>query len=493
MKLSRWAVLIAAAPALAGCGGFGNAMTAHTDVVARAAGKELKVEEAARLLAANPQIPAEPDMVEALAELWVDYTLLATAAAEDTTLAVLDMDRFILPAREQAIIWKLREQVVRPDTVFTEAELQEAWATKGPGVEVRARHILLNVPTEATPEQRDSVRQLAEQLRARAAGGADFAALAREFSADPGSAAQGGDLGFFGRGRMVAPFEEAAFALQPGEISPVVETPFGYHIIRVEERRQQPLGENREPFRAHLAQQAVAEAEQAYIEGLTATADVQLQPGAAEVTREIAQQRAVRLRGRAAQRPVATYKGGELTTGELADELRTLPPRALAGLAGATDEQVEELLQQVARKELLMRDAARRRVTLTEAEVDSLRAQAREAIRNVVQVAGFTADRLPRGAGAAAAIQARVNELIEGAVTMQRQVPQLDRLGLMLREAYDYEINEGTFPEVIATVQALRAAQPAPAPAPGEVPQGQLPQEQVPPPATPAPAPETER
>ncbi len=77
-------------------------------------------------------------------------------------------------------------------------------------------------------------------LLQRARAGEDFAALAQQFSSDPGSKANGGDLGWFARGMMVKPFEEGAFALKPGEISNIIETPFGFHIIKLEERRTQP-------------------------------------------------------------------------------------------------------------------------------------------------------------------------------------------------------------------------------------------------------------
>jgi peptidyl-prolyl cis-trans isomerase C len=91
--------------------------------------------------------------------------------------------------------------------------------------ELRVRHILV--------ETEDLVKQLAEKI----AKGEDFAALAKEHSRDPGSKDQGGELGFFGRGQMVPEFEEAAFKLKDGEISPPVRSKFGWHIIKVEERR----------------------------------------------------------------------------------------------------------------------------------------------------------------------------------------------------------------------------------------------------------------
>jgi peptidyl-prolyl cis-trans isomerase C len=104
---------------------------------------------------------------------------------------------------------------------------------------VRASHILIETNEGMSEEQRNEAHQRAEDALARAnAPDADFAALAKEMSACP-SKAQGGDLGFFPReGAMVEPFALAAFALQPGEISDVVETRFGYHVIKVTERKK---------------------------------------------------------------------------------------------------------------------------------------------------------------------------------------------------------------------------------------------------------------
>ena len=99
--------------------------------------------------------------------------------------------------------------------------------------EVHARHILLNT----AGKDEAAVRKQAEELLAQVKGGADFAALAQKVSEDQGSKANGGDLGFFGRGRMVPEFENAAFAMEPGQISDLVKSQFGFHIIKVEEKR----------------------------------------------------------------------------------------------------------------------------------------------------------------------------------------------------------------------------------------------------------------
>lgn len=127
-----------------------------------------------------------------------------------------------------------------PDTVNVTPEEARSYYDGHPdefqsGERVHASHILVRVDAGATEEQKAVARRKAERLLSRVRGGEDFATVARD-SSDCPSASRGGDLGFFTRGQMVPPFDEAAFGLGTGELSGVVETQFGYHIIRSEEK-----------------------------------------------------------------------------------------------------------------------------------------------------------------------------------------------------------------------------------------------------------------
>lgn len=142
---------------------------------------------------------------------------------------------------------------------------------------VKASHILLKAGAEDTEATKTLAREEAEGIVAQLDQGADFAQLAREHSACP-SSQKGGDLGFFQRGQMVKPFEDAAFALDVGEVSGIVETQFGYHIIKVTERedgRTVPFDEAKPNIMAMLDGQRKQEAMKTYTDQLRATADIQ--------------------------------------------------------------------------------------------------------------------------------------------------------------------------------------------------------------------------
>lgn len=110
--------------------------------------------------------------------------------------------------------------------------------------QVKARHILFSLRPQAgqaTSPDKERVRKRALQVLQRLRAGEDFATLAKEYSDDPGTKENGGDLGYFPRGRMVKEFEEMAFSLSPGQMSDLVETTYGFHIIKVEDKRTAPL------------------------------------------------------------------------------------------------------------------------------------------------------------------------------------------------------------------------------------------------------------
>ncbi len=141
-----------------------------------------------------------------------------------------------------------------------EAEITSAYEkTKGEAEEVKAKHILIRFEGSRVP-LREGQKELkkeeslakAKDLKAKLDGGGDFAALAKAESDDAGSGAAGGDLGFFAKGQMVPQFEQAAFSQPIGKVGEPVESPFGYHLILVEERRSKGLEDVRKTIEEKL-------------------------------------------------------------------------------------------------------------------------------------------------------------------------------------------------------------------------------------------------
>ena len=137
------------------------------------------------------------------------------------------------PSAAEIATWK-KDQASQVDAEYERDKHRYTGLEK----QVRARHILVKVAADASDAAKAAAKAKAEAARARALKGEDFAKLALALSDDTGSAVQGGDLGYNTRGKMVAPFDDAQFALKPGSISDVVESRFGYHVIKVEGVRE---------------------------------------------------------------------------------------------------------------------------------------------------------------------------------------------------------------------------------------------------------------
>ncbi|MBN1566923.1 MAG: peptidylprolyl isomerase [Acidobacteria bacterium] len=144
---------------------------------------------------------------------------------------------------------------------------------------VHAAHILLLVDRKATPEQKEEIRKKIEGIRADIeAGKITFEDAAKNFSQDKGTVPRGGDLGFFGRGNMVKPFEDAAFAGEPGTLTPVIESEYGFHVIKIIEKKSAgtiSLEEAKPQIKQYLDQQNKRRVMQQYVKDLKAKAAVE--------------------------------------------------------------------------------------------------------------------------------------------------------------------------------------------------------------------------
>ena len=198
--------------------------------------------------------------------------------ARNTTLEQLKSD-----ARQDMAVQKMIDAEISPKIAVKPEQLTDFY-TKNPDQfkqpeRVRASHILIGVPRGADAAAKAQARAKAEQVLKDVKAGKDFAALAKEHSQDPGSAANGGDLGFFQQGQMVGPFNDAAFSLAPGAISDLVETEFGFHIIKVAEKqasRTVPLDEVKPQLEQYLLERNRQEQTDAFVKGLRSKGKVEI-------------------------------------------------------------------------------------------------------------------------------------------------------------------------------------------------------------------------
>jgi peptidyl-prolyl cis-trans isomerase C len=184
---------------------------------------------------------------------------------------------------ETLTIQKVIDLAIKDTPGTTEEEIQKFYNNNLTKFEmpeqVRAAHILLTADSKSTPEQRGEIKKKLEAIRTDIESKTiTFAEAAAKYSQDKSNAQKGGDLSFFAHGGMVKPFEDAAFALKLGELSPVVETQYGYHLIQITERK--PAGkaafeEVKPKIQQYLNQSIKHNAMQKYVEGLKAKATIE--------------------------------------------------------------------------------------------------------------------------------------------------------------------------------------------------------------------------
>jgi PPIC-type PPIASE domain len=353
------AAALAATFALTACSGLKDALTAHVDTVARAGSQELTVERLSQMMAAA-KAPARKDVALAITNIWVNYQLLGDAAAHGDSLNDSKAINDAMWAQVAQI--KLRKLMASVDKAAPVPDPSSYETRYNNGELLAAHHILLMAQKNVMqPAAREAVKKRAEGL-AKEVNAANFAAMAKKYSEDAGTKDSGGELGVFAKGKMVPEFENGVLALKPGQISGVVETQYGYHIIMRDTWAQ--AKDKVAPAMAGSVSQA---AESTYTANIEKAAKIEVKPNAAKTIRAVAADLDA---FRDDHTDIATSKSEDLTAAGVAKWMAAYPPQA------RIREQIQQLpdsisvmfAKQLVVNDLLLKAADSAKITLDSAE-----------------------------------------------------------------------------------------------------------------------------
>lgn len=454
--------------ALAACSAVRDAFSAHPQVAATAVGETLAVNRLAELVGEARKVPLRPQVMTGLATVYLDYAVYAVALAQGRNLD----DSALVLAANWPNVSQLRWQRFHDRLVVAHATLspQQIDSAFQAG-EVRLfQHILVSVPSSAAPTVEQEKRRRAEGVLRRAAAqrsGDRFAQLARQFSEDPGSKTRGGYLNATPRGRFVPAFDTAAWRLEPGGMSGLVRSAFGYHIIR-----RPPLEEVRDSFRAELEDNLQVRFDSVYIDSLTKSAGLKVASGAPALVRQTIDQP---VPAETDSRKLATYRGGAMRVRDLARWMFAIDPRDLSGIGVASDGQLIQFVRRLAERQILLAQVDSARVELTPDDWREIRQQ-HDSVLSILQgVLQLTPQQLRDSAATEPArvqlAMKHVNGYLDRVFKQQTAefFPVPAFLALTLREGREWSINPAGVSRALEQAQAIRARidSAAPAAAPG--------------------------
>lgn len=443
---------VGAALVFTGCDSLRDAMSAHVDVVAKAADQELTINRLANLMGKS-KAPLRKDVATAITDAWVNYQLVGEAAVNNDSLKdnkKIDEAMWAIIANVKAKKWYdlVSKTWKAPDSASAEASYNS-------NSMLAASHILL-LTQDTTPAAKAAVKKKIDAIRAQVTS-ANFAGMARKNSQDPQSAVQGGSLGVFPRGAMVKEFDEAAAALKPGEISPVIQTQYGYHIIR-----RPTFAEIKDRFLQTMQQGGMQAAESTYLAGLETSSRLEAKPGTAATVRAVVENP----NGHRSDNTVlATSTIGKFTAADLSRWMETFPPQA--GVAervkSAPDSMLPVFVKNFVRNELVLHAADSAKLGPDAAQLAEVRKLFTTSVTNAWTALDLDPVKLATAAkstGDRARLAAqRVEEYINKLLAQQAQYVDVTQpVQNVLRDKYDYTINSGTIDQVLLEAAKVRLA-----------------------------------
>ena len=446
------ALAAVAAFALSACSGLKDALNAHTDWVARAGTAELSVAKLATLLGKS-RAPIRKDIAKSIANVWVDYQLLGVAAAHGDSLNDPKLiDEAMWPAIANLKAKKWYDVVSKGWGVEDTAAAKRQWES---GQILAADHILL-LTQGMNDAQKADVKKKADALRAKVTA-ANFAATASKNSQDQQSARQGGSLGIFPKGSMVPEFEKALVALKPGEISPVIQTQYGYHIIH-----RPTYDQVKSQLLLASKGRSVAVAESTYLAKLEQNGKIEVKKDAPTIVRALGNDPDAYRRDKTV---LATSTAGKFTTSRLVGWLETLPPQArvLDQIKQSPDSLLVQLVRNFVKNELVLKQADSAKVQIDPAELAQLHASFTNAVRSAWAQLGVMPASLADSAKSEGDREKLAAKRIDGyfARMVQEQAPFVavpTPLSNILREKFKYSFNDAGFDRAVQEAAKIRSS-----------------------------------
>jgi hypothetical protein len=442
---------------LCGCGALGDVFTAHPDVVVRVDGEELTVSRFAEILVLGQPLPLRADVADELARHWVNVTLLSQrAAAGDSLMDTAMVTNTMWFERRQYLLAVFREQLFAGQVEVTPETVDSAYRVGD--VRVLA-HVLRRVTPETTPEEKG--RQLALTLRLHdrlVSGGLWEEANAQ--SEDSIARVNNGSLGLVRRGQTVPRFENAAFALRPGDLSPVTETEYGYHIIY-----RPTLEEVRDLYTLYVGQATATRLDSAYGAQLMLDRGVEVLPTAPATVREITTslERALE-----SSKVLATYDGGRFTSDQFARWLMYVPPETYEQLLAAPDDQIAYFTRQLVLQELLWQQADSAGIGMSDSTYGLMEEQYRLGLQALWGATGLWPDSLaaygPTPAAREQLARQQVDRYFEAVASRQLALqPVPPALAEQLRQMAEWRILPAGIDAALQLAGRLQAATERPA------------------------------
>ncbi|MEO8479227.1 MAG: peptidylprolyl isomerase [Gemmatimonadota bacterium] len=438
----------------------GDAFTAHPDIAARAAGQELTAARVAEIMTSVKGVTVNPEAADFVARLWTDYTLFAQAVASNsltTDSAMVNDAMWVDVAEITAGHWI--DSLIARRAAVTPERVDSAYAAGGLRV---LQHVLIQVDPSATQAARDAARRKIDGIMTKAAAGADFGTLAIDNSDDVATKVDSGFLPASPRGAFVAVFDSAAWLLAPGEMSPVIVTTYGFHVIKRATEAQ---------AKARLVQALqtplVQAMEASYFAELDSLNHIELKSGAPAKARE-----AIGDLNRAGKNNsvLATYRDGKLTVAEFARWIRAMTqdpaqgPQQIAQMQQLPDSALEAGIKTVASRYLLLRDAKEAGIGITPAEWADLQTQFAESVDTLKASIGLGPDVIDPAASEAdrkRAAALRVDQFFDRMTSGESRLRMLPgMLAWTLRErSSDAGVNPAGVAQAVDLAQAKMAAQ----------------------------------